>query len=274
MTDAAPELQVTFSIPQASPMELAAALREVEGYSLGKRGLDTPDGVALEVSVRPQDGEFAAVVCGGDRRPTASERRAIEAAPTLLTLIGGAGTREAALRMLRAGGALVECGASGVLVYNSGLGHSARDWKDLADDPSGDGGHWAYVASTLDRDGSLLGLEFPTLFSTGMHVFGHRDVAVPATGDDELDHFQLHNYCGYLHDSGRTPVDGDVLTAMTGGPGTDEEPQIIPMFRVHVGDCEHIPEGSPMHNPYGMYLLHLLDPEDPESMEYRPAGRE
>ena len=284
MSDAAPEIEVTFSVPQSSPMELAHALRDTEGargYALGKRGLETPDGVALEVSVGPQDGEFATVVCGGSRRPTASERRAMEAAPTLLTLIGRGGTREAALRVLRAGGALVHCGASGAFVRNSGAGHSARDWQDLADDPSGDGAHWAYVVATRDPDGSLTGVGFPSLFSSGMHVFGHRDVVVPAIGDDEMDYFQLHNYCGYLHDSGRTPVDGDVLTAMTGGPApgqepweATEEPQIVPMFRVRVGECEHFPLGGPMYNPYGMYVLHALDPDDPESMEYQPTPRE
>ena len=189
-------------------------------------------------------------------------------APTLLRVLGPGGTMEAAIRMLKFGNALVRAGASGILVENSGATHGGGDWRKLCKKPD-EGVHWALTTSNRDSDGEMTGLGRAALFSSGMHCMGHRDVVVPCVGDEETDWFQLNNFCGYLERSGRTPVDGDVLTAMAGeGP----EAQIVPMYRVRYGECEHFPEG-PMFNPYGMYVLELLDPDDPRSMDYLPSSR-
>ena len=277
MSDATPRIELTFAIPFDHPADLAAALKKSRnGYRLTERGLKTPDGFTLEVAVRPQDGEFATVVCGGSHPPTDEEREAMEEAPTLLSLRGPGGSQDAARRMLEAGAALCEVGASGVLVCNSGNGHGAGDWITLADDAEGGGTHWAYVASGRSGDGSdgirfgVFDVGFPSLHSMGMHCMGHRDVVVPATGDDEYDWFQLNNYCGYLQRSGRVPVNGDVLTALAGDP-EEGDAEMVPMFRVRTMDCTHLDPNHPMHNPYGLYVLVPLDPDDPESMEYRPG---
>ncbi len=276
MSDATPMIELTLAVPFEHPDELHAALKRAGSeYRLGERGLRMPDGRSIEVSVRPQDGEFAQVVCGGGgpHQPSDQERRAMEEAPTLLTLMSRGGSQEAAMSMLEAGAALMEVGASGVLVRNSGMGHGAEDWLSLAGDPTGGGVHWAYVTSQRASDpdrGGMFDFGFPAMFSIGMHCLGLRDVVVPTTGDDQVDWFQLNNYCGYLERSGRTPVNGDVLTALTGDP--EEGGEMVPMFRVRTRDCEHLGPDHPMHNPYGLYVLEPLDPDDPESMKYRPGG--
>lgn len=278
VSDTLPEIQLLLAVPFESPGDFAAALpREVE---LAEGALVMPDGRRYGWSARPQDGEFARVVIdGAGRPPTPAEQQAMHAAPVLLEVYGPGGSADAAAGMLEVGAMLCDAGASGLLVYNSGLGHGATDWLALAEDaagPEGGGPHWAYVATTRSRDLSKMGVDGPGLFTTGMHCLGHRDVAMPSCGDDETDWFMLNNFCGYLEHSGRVPVDGDVLTALQppeDAEGLDElEQAVVPLQRVRYAPCAHLPEGSPMHNPYGMYLLLPLDPDDPESMAYRPAG--
>jgi hypothetical protein len=244
-----------------------------------------PDGFAVELLPGEQDGLFADVVCdGATHEPTDEERRAMRDAPTLLQVHGPGGSLAAAIAMLRVGSALIDTGGSGVLVHNSGLGHGAQDWRTLANDPDG-GPHWAFVATV--RSDKFDGIDGPSLFTTGMHCLGHRDVVLPATGDDEADWFAINNFCGYLERSGRTPVDGDVLTVLAGGTGAevvsdagdsdldfetgDDVSRMIPMQRVRYAECRHIPTDSPLHNPYGLYVLLPLDPDDLESYAYRPS---
>ena len=273
MADQPPKITLLFAVPFASPQALVEALVNEPGYKCEKGGLRTPDGTLLELDGRPQDGKFADVVVRGNgpRGPTKDETRRMRAAPTLLSLTGAGGSTEAAKRMLAAGDMLMRLGAAGVLVYNSGLGHGASDWRKLNGKPD-DGIHWAFVNTTRDPNGQIGGLEVPCLYSTGMHVMGHRDVVVPATGDERADWFQVNNYCGYLQQSGRIPVDGDVLTAMVEGQD-GEAPQIVPMFRVRYAPCKTFPADSPMYNPYGLYVLQPLDPDDPRAMDYLPSSR-
>lgn len=278
MSDTVPEIQLLLSLPFDRPEDFAAALPA--DVQLNEGGLVMPDGRGYGWSARPQDGEFARIVIeGATHRPTPAEQEAIHHAPVLLEMFGPGGSIEAAVGMLAVGAMLCEAGASGLLVYNSGLGHGATGWLELAQDagdPDSGGPHWAFVATTRSADLSGMGVDGPGLYTAGMHCLGHREVAMPSCGDDETDWFMLNNFCGYLEHSGRVPVDGDVLTAMApppqdAGPG-DAEAGLVPLQRVRYAPCGHFPEGSPMHNPYGMYLLLPLDPDDPESMAYKPAG--
>jgi hypothetical protein len=274
MTDQLPRITLLFAVPFRTPKEFVEAVEKEPGYACVAEGLRVPDGGILEIDGRRQDGEFARIVSssGGGHPPTEDEIRRMEAAPMLLSLTGPGGSIEGAKRMLAAGAMLMRRGASGVLVYNSGVGHGASNWQKLADEPDA-GVHWAYVGTTRDEDGRFGDLRGPCLYTTGMHVVGQRDVVVPATGDEQADWFQINNACGYIEQSGRIPVDGDVLTAMLEGEG-GEPPRLVPMFRVRCAPCRAFPPGSPMHNPYGLYVLELLDPEDPESMYYVPSKRE
>lgn len=265
-----PSITITLAVPQAAPEQLRDALGG--GYRFDERGLHDPDGRRYDVLALPQDHEFADVVVGGaTHAPSEEEVAAMRAAPTLLKVTGPGGSDEAAAAMLRVGAALMDAGASGVLVDNSGNGHGAEDWRALAADAEGGGAHWAFVASNRDHDGTWTGGGEPVLFTMGMHCLGHREVVVPITGDDEADWFHLNNTCGYLERSGRVPVDGDVLTAMA----EDENgmPKMVPMFRVRFEACDHIPSDHPMHNPFGMLRLQTLDPEDPASMDWRPSSQ-
>ena len=262
-----PQITLTLAVPQAAPEQLRDALGG--GFRFDERGLHDPDGRRYDVMALPQDHEFADVVVGGATHPPSEQEvAAMRAAPTLLKVTGPGGSEDAAAAMLRVGAALVEAGASGILIDNSGNGHGAHDWQTLARDADDGGAHWAFVATNRDHDGQWTGLGEPVLFTMGMHCLGFREVIVPMTGDDEADWFHLNNTCGYLQRSGRVPVDGDVMTAMA--EGEDGRPMVVPMFRVRFAACEHVPPDHPMHNPFGMIRLEILDPEDPASMDWRP----
>ncbi|NBC10625.1 MAG: hypothetical protein GVY24_02690 [Planctomycetes bacterium] len=270
MSEHLPSITITLAVPQASPEQLHDALGD--GYTLDEQGLHDPDGRRYEVVALPQDHEFADIVVGGaTHAPRDEEVAAMRAAPTLLKVTGPGGSLDAAAAMLRVGAALVETGAAGILCDNSGLGHGGHDWRTLAHDADDGGTHWAFVASNRDHDGKWTGHDEPVLFTMGMHCLGHREVVVPMTGDDEADWFHLNNTCGYLERSGRVPVDGDVLTAMA--EDEDGTPKVVPMFRVRFEACAHVPPDHPMHNPFGVIRLEVLDPDDPRSMDWRPSGK-
>ncbi len=295
MDDAVPEIMVTVAIPHDSGEALTAALPR--GVTLDEGGLRMPNGRRFEVGVRPQDHQFWEVVSGGtDHPPSKAEARAMREAPMLFELIAPGGSLEAAAAMLRAGAAICEAGGSGLLVHNSGIGHGAADWLKLAADADSGAAHWAFVMTTRSEDLSEMGVDGPGVFTMGMHCLGHRDVVMPTLGDDEFDWFSVNNFCGYVENSGRVPVDGDVLAAMAGpslppdqmpddAPPNPEPPpegllppapadgssQMVPMHRVRYAPCTRFPPDSPMHNPYGLYVLDPLDPDDPESHEFRPS---
>lgn len=46
---------------------------------------------------------------------------------------------------------------------------------------------------------------------------------------------------------------------------------IVPLQRVRYATCGYVPADSPMFNPYGVYVLMPLDPDDPQSLAYRPT---
>jgi len=263
-----PGITITLAIPQSSPSEPHQA--SPDGSTPDERGFRDPEGRHYRVDALPQDDEFTDIVLGGcTHQPSKQEIKRMRAAPTLIKVTGPGGSEAAAATMLGVGAALVDAGAAGILVDNSGNGHGADDWLALAEDADGGGTHWAYVATNRDGRGDWAGHGVPVLFTMGMHCLGLREVVVPITGDDEADWFHLNNTCGYLERSGRTPVGGDVMTAMA--EDEDGNPMMVPMFRVRFGDCDHIAPGSPMHNPYGMLRLLMLDPDDPESMDYKPS---
>jgi hypothetical protein len=90
-------------------------------------------------------------------------------------------------------------------------------------------------------------------FSSGMHCLGHRDaeIEIPPGADREAAGFALHNFLGYVLQSGVTIVDGDALGDETAA-----------MFSAHARPCTRFPKGTPFFNPYGVWRLEAIDGDD------------
>ena len=111
----------------ASKLELAQAL--------GATHVVNPaDGDAVEVIPLPPDDEFPQVFAGACRRQlTRRDRETVERYGVNVCLAGPGGSLRAAIRMLRAGAAVVRAGGAGVFVDNSGRAHPSRDWLEFAE---------------------------------------------------------------------------------------------------------------------------------------------
>lgn len=279
VADALPRIELTISVRFERSAELAAAL--TTGWRLEEREeehrLLGPNGESAILLARPNDAEFADVVSNSaSARPSKGERRAMREAPILAMLSGLGGSASAAHAMLAAGAAIVRAGGSGVLVHNSGLGHVAGDWLALADQPGEyDGPHWAFV-TTVRSDGG------ERYDSVGMHCLGLRDVTLhlppleelpPDIDLDELAWNHVNNFLGYVEAGPKPVVDGDVVGGQL-GPAEPGEPgdelAMVPMFRAHLVADDFSPAGTAQHNPYGRYRLTPLDPDDPESTQWKP----
>jgi len=124
--------------------------------------------------------------------------------------------------------------------------HAPRDWLDLTrvqgDDIPG-GCYWACVAVTAGGGEA---------FSSGMHCLGHRDaeIEIPPGGDREAAGFALHNFLGYVLQSGVTIADGDALG--------DEA---AAMFSARARPCTRFPKETPFFNPYGVWRLEAIEPD-------------
>ena len=236
--DAPPEVTLRLPGRWSDPRELADALPE--GYRLETNRLHLPDGSSVEANALPPDNEFPKLFIDGcQRSPSEEDLRTIENYQVNFCLTGPGGSYDAAKRMLDAGAAVIRAGGAGVFVDNSGLSHPSEDWLDLADDEQDGGAYWAFVMTVGAED---------EMYSSGAHVLGLRDAVVPRTGDDQADHFTLNNFLGYTYASGATIGDGDLLG--------DED---AAHFRVRMEPCTYLPEGSPLHNPYGRWRLEPMD---------------
>ncbi|MHC4140881.1 MAG: hypothetical protein ACYSUF_03025, partial [Planctomycetota bacterium] len=121
------------------------ALPQGHRYAGGR--LYLPGGDDVEVIPLPPDDEFPRVFAGACRRlPSRRDRRTIESYGVNVCLAGPGGSLEAAIRMLRAGAAVVRAGGAGVFVDNSGRAHPSRDWIDLADAPDDSDAYQAFVS--------------------------------------------------------------------------------------------------------------------------------
>ena len=159
---------------------------------------------------------------------------------------GPGGSADAARAVMDAATALVRAGGYGVMVDNSGNAHGVDDWLALAGDTQPGGLYWAYVSVTGARD------EF---FSAGMHCLGFRDAEILdperlGAPDRNAVGFLLHNFLGYVYQSGIPVIDGDALG--------DEESA---MFCARAHPCTRFRAGSPSHNPYGVWRLEPIEDE-------------
>jgi hypothetical protein len=246
--DTLPRVDLRIPGPWESLDDFREALARVDqNYDLTEEGLfHTPTGRRFDFGVSEHDDQIADVFAGGGRiTPEQVQRIAGHAVKVHLSAAGG--SVEAVHELMMAAAAVVRAGGVGVMVDNSGTTHAPRDWIDLTrvegDDMPG-GCYWACVAVTAGGGEA---------FSSGMHCLGHRDaeIEIPPGADREAAGFALHNFLGYILQSGVTIVDGDSL-------GDESEP----LFRAHALPCTRFPSGTPFFNPYGVWRLDVIDGDD------------
>src|SRR5207248_3070114 len=131
------------------------------------------------------------------------EVAAIAAHKVKVHVCGPGGSVKNARARMDVATAIVRAGGTGVMMDNYGNTHSAKDWLKLAGDTQPGGLYWAYVAVTAEPE---------EIWSCGMQCLGFRDVSLPDPPEDrELGGFLVHNFLGYVYQSGVEIKDGDPL---------------------------------------------------------------
>jgi hypothetical protein len=251
--DTLPRVDFRIPGPWESLDEFRDALARADRkYELtGENLVHTPTGRRFHFGVSEHDDQIAEVFAGGGRI-TREEVERIDSHAVKIHLSAPGGSVDAVHGLMKAAAAVVRAGGFGVMVDNSGTTHAPRDWLDLTrvegDDVPG-GCYWACVAVTAGGGEA---------FSSGMHCLGHRDaeIEIPPGGDREAAGFALHNFLGYVLQSGVTIVDGDALG--------DES---TALFSAHARPCTRFPKDTPFFNPYGVWRLEAVASDDPDDAD-------
>ena len=246
--DEVPQIDLRVPGPWRAPEELDEALaRTGAEYDVDEQGMvHRATGRRFDVGVSPHDDEIHEVFAGAGRM-TDEDVAKVASHAVKVHVSGPGGSPEAARAVMEAATALVRAGGYGVMVDNSGNCHGVDDWLALAGDTQPGGLYWAYVSVTGARD---------EVFSAGMHCLGFRDAEIrdpESLGAPDVNAvgFFLHNFLGYVYQSGNPIIDGDAMG--------DEESA---MFRARAQPCTRFPVGSPWHNPYGVWRLEAIDDDD------------
>jgi hypothetical protein len=238
--DGLPEIVLRIPGGWMGPENLARALPD--GHQYAHNRLYLPDGQDVEVVALAPDREFPRVFVGACRPPPSHrDRRTIERYQVNICLACLGGSLESAIRMLRAGAAVVRAGGAGVFVDNSGRAHPSRDWLELAERPDEGGAYQAFVSLFAGAE---------DLWSVGMHVFGLCDGVIGRGQDDESACLDLTTFLGYTLLPDVVIADGDYAGDYEGSP---------PRFVLRKEETTFPAPGSPLHNPYGRWRLEPLE---------------
>ena len=198
---------------------------------------DTNTGRTYACDVRPHDPGLAHVFfISGMGRARRADALAVGNHTAVVRLTGFGGSEAAAVEMMRVATVVVAAGGIAVLVESSGVSHTKADWMKLAGDPKPGGVYWAYVILVT---GKHLGF-----YTCGMHALGHRDVVTDVIADAQEAYAVLHQFNGYLLQSGIPIRDDDPIGNEHGA-----------LWRVRAEPCDHLPPGDLYHNPYGMWRI-------------------
>src|SRR5688500_11246702 len=170
--------------------------------------------------------------------------------------------------MVDAATALMRAGATGVMVDNSAATHSPTDWFTLAGDDKPGGLYWIFT--TLNGGDEEVG-------TNGQHCLGLRDAEVPRPPDEELAYLLVHNFRGYVYQSGKTVHDGDVVARPAGAVYRATR---HPFTRVGPAETTHratqhpftrVEPDSPLFIPVGAWRLARVEEGEPWAKEsYHP----
>jgi hypothetical protein len=240
--DAVPQITLRIPGPWMSPRQLVDSLAAINsGWVIAEpvAGGDMwlvqqATGRRFQLAATVADAELAELFAASGRMDD-RELDALRDHTVKVFVTGPGGSPDAAKTFLEIGAAFVGAGAVGVMVDNSGLCHSPKDWLALAGDADGGGTFWGFVAISASP------LE---IFSAGMHCLGHRDVELPDPVDRRTGGMIVGEFLGYSYRSGAQILDGDPI----GGPDGPE-------FILRHMECTRFPKDSPWFNPYGIWRL-------------------
>jgi hypothetical protein len=244
--DIVPEITLRIPGPWESPKQLLESLAAINtGWVIAPPVageemclLHEPTGRRFKLGAVVADAELAELFAESGRMDD-RELDALREHIVKVFVTGPGGSLEAAKTFLEIGAAFIGAGALGVMVDNSGLCHSPKDWLALAGDADGGGTFWGFVTlSASPRE----------IFSAGMHCIGYRDVELPDPVDRQTGGMIVGEFLGYSYRSEAQILDGDPI----GGPDG-------PQFILRHVECTRFPKDSPWYNPYGVWRLEKFE---------------
>ena len=241
---ATPQIEAHLRIPGTweDIGELAAGLPK--GYTLRPGELVLPDGSTVEFRALPADDQFPTVFAISCRQPPEPEE--IERIDNYLVnfcLMGDAGDRRGALRMMSAAAAILHAGGAGVFVDNGGTAHGASEWLALCHPENQETGPArAFVNMVCNRRQDI--------FTVGMHVLGHRDVIMPREKTLEEDADTIGEIICAL---ASLPVD-PTLDSQTAAREWSAHP-VLGAFEVTDAAYQVMHPEHAMFNPFGRWLF-------------------
>ena len=231
-----PSVRVTLRIPVAlsDPTQLMNGLPD--GFEIDEQWLITPDDDKFEISPLPPDDQFANVFTTSCRQPaTPDETSVVQNYQANICLCGPGGSLESALRMMKAGVAIIEAGGAGVFIDNSGLAHGGSLWRQMADDGGPDALSYGFVSIVEGKQ---------HVWTMGMHVLGLPEVLLRRQDNSDGNNSDGNNIVEiirYMASSNKPIEDGHILIDENG-----------PTFRAVATDAdERITPDSAMYNPWG-----------------------
>jgi hypothetical protein len=230
-----PPVTVTLRIPGnwQHPGELIERLPA--GFRLTPEALILPGGERLEFTPVAPDDEFAGVFRSACRQPATDEELAIVDGYTVnVVLHGPGGSMQAARTMMQAGAAIVRAGAAGVFIDNSALAHGGENWIAMTEDGGPDAVSFAFAAIVRGKR---------EVWTMGMHVMGLRDIVMKCADlNDDAD--ELIELIRYMCEGDKPIDDGHILADLHG-----------PRYQAFAEPSTEMPQGSPLHNPFGRLKL-------------------
>ena len=230
-----PAVETVLRIPGkwSGPEELFSRLPDdvrIEG-----RNLVLPDGVEIECSPMPRDDQFAEVFRGSCRSPASPHELAIvDEYSVNVCLSGPGGSLDAARTIMQAGAAILQAGAGGVFIDNSGLSHGASAWLEMTEASDADALSYAFVGIICGRT---------EVWTMGMHILGKPDLTMPRA-DADADQDTIIETLRYVC-AGEKPIDDGHILADEHGP----------RYQIRTAPADQFNSDSPMHNPFGRLKL-------------------
>jgi hypothetical protein len=235
MNHRVPPVEIALRIPGqwSQPRELIERLPA--GFRFTPGALVLPDAARVEFGAMEADDQFAGIFRSSCRQPaTKDELETVDGYTVNVVLSGTGGSMQAARTMMQAGAAIVRAGGAGVFIDNSALAHGGRNWLEMAEDGGPDALSFAFVAIIRGE---------ADVWTAGMHVLGLRDIMMKRA-DLESDELDIVEVVRYLCRGEKPVADGHLLADLRGL-----------RFQVFEEECQKMPAGSPLHNPFGCLRL-------------------
>lgn len=230
-----PQVEIALRIPArwSGPREMVE--RMPKHCRLTPEALVLADGTRVQLGFRDADSQFAGIFHTSLRQePTENELAVVDSYTVNALLCGPGGSLAAAHTMMKAAAAFIEAGAAGVFIDNCGLAHGGTNWLAMTEDGGPDAISFAFVSIIRgDRE----------VWTMGMHVLGLRDIVMKRS-DVEEGGFDIVEVIRYLARGDKPIGDGHIIADLDG-----------PKFQAFFHASSDMPEGSPMHNPFGRLKL-------------------